>query len=71
MGDDSHIDASVLFFKSSSEQVIELLNSFLQFVEQMLLNCAQFVVLIVSPSGNYSPGLQIFHIIENTLFSRT
>ncbi len=32
----------------SSEQVIELLNSFLQFFVQMLLNCAQLVVLIVS-----------------------
>ncbi len=31
LGGDSHIDVSVLFFKPSSEQVIELLNSFLQF----------------------------------------
>ncbi len=29
LGGDSHIDVSVLFFKPSSEQVIELLNSFL------------------------------------------
>ncbi len=48
LGGDSHIDVSVLFFKPSSEQVIELLNSFLQFVKQILLNYAQLVVLIVS-----------------------
>ncbi len=48
LGSDSHIDVSVLFFKPSSEQVMELLNSFLQVFEQMLLNCARLVVLIVS-----------------------
>ncbi len=48
LGSDSHIVVSILFFKPPSEQVIELLNSFLQFFEQMLLNCAQLVVLIVS-----------------------
>ncbi len=48
LGGDSHIDVSVLFFKPSSEQLIKLLNSFLQFFKQILLNCAQLVVLIVS-----------------------
>ncbi len=48
LGGDSHVDVSVLFFKPSSEQVIKLLNSFYNFVEKMLLNCAQLVVLIVS-----------------------